>query len=112
MIYHRPSVVGLMLWARYGLATGHPARSLTDVYARHLESPGTKGYSIAEARSLVAPFGACKIRSAVSFGDLLLGEAGQQHAGLGLTLAKKFWPRPVIRQLPLLGLYLLIEAKK
>ena len=112
MIYHRPSVVGLMLWARYGLATGHPTRSLTDVYTHHLESPGTKGYTIAEARSLVAPFGSCKIRSAVSFGDLLLGEVGQQHGGLVLTLAKKFWPRPVIRQLPMLGLYLLIEAKK
>jgi ubiquinone/menaquinone biosynthesis C-methylase UbiE len=112
MIYHRPSVIGLMLWVRYGLATGHPARSLTDVYARHLESPGTKGYTTAEARSLVAPFGAGEIRSAVSFGDLLFGEVGQQHAGLGLTLAKKFWPRPVIRRLPMLGLYLLIEAKK
>ena len=112
MIYHRPSVVGLLLWARYGLATGHPARSLTDVYARHLESPGTKGYSIAEARSLVAPFGACKIRSAVSFGDLLLGEVGKQHVGLGLTLTKQFWPRPLIRRLPMLGLLLLIEAKK
>ena len=112
MIYHRPSVVGLMLWARYGLATGHPACSLTEIYARHLESPGTKGYTITEAQSLVAPFSACKIRSAVSFGDLLLGEVGQQHVGLGLTLAKQFWPRPFIRRLPLLGLLLLIEAKK
>ena len=112
MIYHRPSVVGLMLWARYGLAAGHPARSLTEVYARHLESPGTKGYAIAEARSLVAPFGGGKIRSAVSFGDLLLGEVGQRHAGRGLTLAKRCWPRPVIRRLPMLGLLLLIEARK
>jgi ubiquinone/menaquinone biosynthesis C-methylase UbiE len=112
MVYHRPSVVGLMLWARYALATGHPACSLTEVYARHLESPGTKGYTIAEARSLVAPFGAGQIRSAVSFGDLLLGEVGQQHAGLGLALAKQFWPRPFIRRLPMLGLLLLIEAKK
>ena len=112
MIYHRPSVVGLMLWARYGLATGHPACSLTEIYARHLESPGTKGYTITEAQSLVAPFSACKIRSAVSFGDLLLGEVGQQHVGLGLTLAKQFWPRPFIRRLPVLGLLLLIEAKK
>ena len=112
MIYHRPSVVGLILWARYGLATGHPARSLTEIYARHLESPGTKGYTIAEAQSLVASFSACEIRSAVSFGDLLLGEVGQQHVGLGLTLAKRFWPRPFIRRLPQLGLLLLIEAKK
>ena len=24
MIYHRPSIVGLMLWARYGFAAGRP----------------------------------------------------------------------------------------
>jgi ubiquinone/menaquinone biosynthesis C-methylase UbiE len=112
MIYHRPSIVGLMLWARYGLAAGHPARSLTDIYGRHLESPGTKGYTVAEARQLVAPFGASKIRSEVSFGDLLLGEVGQQHGGRLLTIAKQFWPRPLVRQLPALGLLLLIEATK
>lgn len=112
MIYHRPSVVGLMLWARYGLAAGRPSRTLTDVYARHLESPGTKGFTVAEARQLVAQFGTCEIRSAVSFGDLLLGEVGQQHIGRGLTIAKRFWPRPLVRRLPALGLLLLVEAKK
>jgi SAM-dependent methyltransferase len=112
MIYHRPSVVGLMLWARYGLAAGHPACSLTDVYARHLESPGTKGYTVAEGRHLVAPFAAAEIRSAISFGDLLLGEVGQQHSGRGLTIAKRLWPRPLVRRLPALGLLLLIEARK
>ncbi|MHB1593667.1 MAG: class I SAM-dependent methyltransferase [Streptosporangiaceae bacterium] len=112
MIYHRPSIVGLMLWARYGLAAGHPARSLTDIYACHLESPGTKGYTAAEARHLAEPFGACQIRSAISFGDLLLGEVGQKHAGPGLVLAKRLWPRRLIRRLPALGLLLLIEARK
>jgi ubiquinone/menaquinone biosynthesis C-methylase UbiE len=112
MIYHRPSVVGLMLWARYGLASGHPARSLTDIYAHHLESPGTKGYTIAEARALIAPFRAGQLRSAVSFGDLLLGDVGQQHASRGLAAAKLLWPRPLIRRLPALGLLLLIEARK
>lgn len=112
MIYHRPSIVGLMLWARYGLATGHPACSLTDIYARHLESPGTKGYTVAEARGLVASFGASQIRSAVSFGDLLLGDAGQQHTGRSLTIAKQLWPRPLVRRLPGLGLLLLIDARK
>jgi hypothetical protein len=35
--------------------------------------------------------GACDIRCAVSFGDLLLSEADQQHASLGLTLARRAW---------------------
>jgi hypothetical protein len=76
------------------------------------ESPGTKGYTVAEARRLTAPFGACVIRSAVSFADLLLGEVGQQHAGRGFAIAKRFWPRPLVRRLPALGLLLLIEARK
>jgi SAM-dependent methyltransferase len=112
MIYHRPSFVGLMLWARYGLAAGHPSRTLSYIYGRHLESPGTKGYTVAEARRLASPFDSCEVRTAVSFADLLLGEVGQQHAGRGLTIGKKFWPRPLIRRLSALGLLLLVEATK
>jgi len=112
MIYHRPSIVGAMLWARYGLATGHPARSMQEIYSHHLESPGTKGYTVSEARRLVAPFSQCDIRCAISFADLLQGEVGQQHASPVLTLARRFWPRPLIRRMPKLGLLLLIEARK
>ena len=112
MIYHRPSIVGAMLWARYGLATGHPARSMQEIYAHHLESPGTKGYTVSEARRLVAPFSRCDISCAISFADLLLGEVGQQHASPVLTLARRFWPRPLVRRMPKLGLLLLIEARK
>ena len=112
MIYHRPSIVGLTLWARYGLATGRLNLSLTEVYARYLESPGTKGYTVAEAYRLLPPFSTCEIRRAISFGDLLLGEVGQQHAGIALALAKRLWPRPIVRRLPALGLLLLIEARK
>ena len=112
MIYHRPSIVGLMLWARYALAAGHPTRSLTDVYACHLESPGTKGYTVAQARELVARFRAHDVRRELSFGDLLLGEAGQRHQGFPLAAARALWPRPLVRRLPALGLLLLIEARK
>ena len=112
MIYHRPSIVGAMLWARYGLARGRPARSLQDIYAHHLESPGTKGYTVAQAQRLVASFGSSDVRCAVSFADLLLGEVGQQHRGPLLTLGKRVWPRPLISRMPMLGLLLLIEARK
>jgi ubiquinone/menaquinone biosynthesis C-methylase UbiE len=112
MIYHRPSIVGAMLWGRYGLATGHPARSMQEIYAHHLESPGTKGDTVSEARRLVAPFSRCDIRSAIGFGDLLLDEVGQQHASPVLTLARRFSPRPLVRRMPKPGLLLLIEARK
>jgi SAM-dependent methyltransferase len=108
VIYHRPSIVELMLCARYGLATGHPVGTLNDIYTRH---PGIKGYRVGRARHLVAPFDASKIASAISSGDLLLGEVGQRHAGRGLVIARRIWPRPLIRRLPALGL-LLIEAWK
>jgi len=52
MIYHRWSLTGLMLWAWYGLLRGRPATSLNEIYRRHLESPGTKAYTRAEAEAL------------------------------------------------------------
>ncbi|MGC4007143.1 MAG: class I SAM-dependent methyltransferase [Pirellulales bacterium] len=49
MIYHKYALTGYMLWARYGLFKGRPGRSLDDIYAAHLESPGTKAYTLDEA---------------------------------------------------------------
>lgn len=113
MIYHERSVVGALLWLRYALLRGRPWRSLTDVYRDHLESPGTKAYTVKEARSLFAEFDRVDIEVQLSFGDLLQGSVGQQHRGLILTTAKKLWPRRLIRGfLRRYGLYLLIEARK
>ena len=41
MIYHTWSMIGLMLWVRYGLLRLRPWRSLKSIYAEHLESQGT-----------------------------------------------------------------------
>ncbi len=112
MIYHRPSLVGLMLWSRYALLGGTPRRSVNDMYAEHLESPGTKGYTIAEGRDLVRLFTRADVRPQVSLGDLLEGAVGQQHDSSFLRIAKKIWPRPMVRRLNSLGLFLLIEAVK
>ena len=46
MVYHHPSLTGLMLWLRYGLGRG---RSLRQTVFEQLESPGTKTYSDREA---------------------------------------------------------------
>jgi SAM-dependent methyltransferase len=56
MIYHRWSIVGFMLWGRYAMMAGKPWRSLTEIYAEHLESPGTKAYASAEAAAMFADF--------------------------------------------------------
>lgn len=113
MIYHKWSLIGLMLWVRYALLRLQPWRSLADVYATHLESPGTKAYSKAAARQLFHDFHDVKIRIELSHGDLLSSEAGQRHRGMLLRIARMVWPRALIKWLaPGAGLFMLIEARK
>jgi SAM-dependent methyltransferase len=113
MIYKHRSLVGAMLWLRYGLLAGRPLRPLRELYARHLESPGTKAYSCAEARGLFAGFASVAMRSELSPGDLLTGAAGQRHQGLLLSAARRVYPRGLVRRtLRGLGLFLLIEATR
>lgn len=113
MIYHKWAFVGFMLWARYALLALRPWRSLGSIYASHLESPGTKAYSYAEARKLFGYFSHVAISTRLSHGDLLSSQAGQRHAGALLTVARRLWPRWIIRTLfSRLGLFMLIEARK
>jgi SAM-dependent methyltransferase len=62
MLYARHSWVALALWARYALLVGKPRRTLTDVVADHMESPGTKAYTDRELRSLFSDFGDVRLR--------------------------------------------------
>jgi len=113
MIYHKWSMIGLMLWLRYALLVGRPWRRLRRIYAEHLESPGTKAYSYSEARQLFAQFNNVRISTPLTHGDLLESDVGQRHRGFWLTLAKALWPRWFIRHfLPRAGLFMLIEARK
>lgn len=113
MVYHTWSLTGLMLWTRYGPLAGKPFRSLGDIINQHLESPGTKAYTVRQANQLFERFEAVNIAVQLSHSDLLLGEVGQGHQGLLLALARRLWPRSVIRSLgQRLGLFLLIEGRK
>ncbi len=113
MIYHKWSLVGFMLWIRYALLGLQPWLSLRDIYSRYLESPGTKAYSTVEARQLFSAFREVGIRIVLTHGDLLESMAGQRHQGALLSLARKIWPRSLIKRLlPGLGLFMLIEALK
>ena len=113
MIYHKWSLLGFMLWIRYALLHGQPWLSLKDIYARYLESPGTKAYSTGEARQLFCAFADIRIRTVLTHGDLLESMAGQRHQGALLSIARTVWPRRLIRRfLPSLGLFMLIEARK
>lgn len=113
MVYHKWSMVGLMLWLRYALMAGRPWRSLRSLYAMHLESPGTKAYSVAEAKELFRKFKIIKILTPLGHADLLQSDVGQRHRGKALALAKRIWPRWFIRRfLPWAGLAMLVEVKK
>jgi len=113
MVYHKWSMVGFMLWIRYALLGMRPWLLLSDIYSRYLESPGTKAYSVTAARHLFSAFSEVKIRTVLTHGDLLESQAGQRHQGALLSLARKIWPRSLLKRFfPGLGLFMLIEARK
>jgi SAM-dependent methyltransferase len=113
MIYHKHCMVGYMLWARYGLLGLRPLRSLNDIYAHHLESPGTKAFTVQEARRMFYDFSSVAVDIKLSLGDLLQGAVGQRHRGGLLTAAKRLWPRWFIKKfLRNHGMAMMIEAVK
>ena len=113
MIYHKYSFVGFMLWFRYAFLKLKPASSLAKIYSRYLESPGTKAYSVREARELLKEFRNIEIQIVLTHADLLNSLVGQQHQGFFLNVARLIWPRWVIRTFfSNCGLFMLIDATK
>ncbi len=89
MVYHTWSLVGLMLWARYGLLRGRPLVGLEEIYSKWLESPGTKSYTKEEAASLFYGADSVECRVELTHGDLLESGAGQRHEGRALDLMRR-----------------------
>jgi len=110
MIYHHPSLTGLMLWLRYGVLRGKSLRQ--SVYA-HLESPGTKTYTQNEAQSLLAGFENISMRQVFSPGDLLLNQPSARYQSSIYRLIWKLYPQRLMRMIGRnWGLFLLISARK
>jgi ubiquinone/menaquinone biosynthesis C-methylase UbiE len=113
MIYNKWSLVGYMLWTRYALLRMRPWITLTQVYSRHLESPGTKAYSVGAARRMFNAFSSVDIQIYLTHGDLLSSSVGQRHRGVLLTAARALWPRRLLRACARgHGLFMLIHAVK
>ena len=113
MIYHSRSIVGYMLWLRYALFRLKPFLTLREIYDKYLESPGTKAYSVEEARQMFSSFTNVEITTILTHADLLTSEAGQRHRGKLLVLAKQIFPRAIIKKLlPGHGLFMMIKATK
>ena len=113
MIYHTYSFVGYMLWVRYALFRCKPFTSLKTIYSKYLESPGTKAYTVKEAKKLFKNYSTTEVETVLTHGDLLSSNAGQRHEGKLLDIARKIFPRNIIKLFfPSHGLFMLIKATK
>jgi SAM-dependent methyltransferase len=54
MLYARHSWVTYGMWVRHALLSARPWRGLSDVLSEHMESPGTKAYTVRELRAMFA----------------------------------------------------------
>ncbi|MEE9400039.1 MAG: class I SAM-dependent methyltransferase [Dehalococcoidales bacterium] len=70
MLYHRHSLVAWQLYLLFGVLALRPYRSLKDILANHHESPGTKAYTVAEARQMFSAFKELDIRVRLTPYDL------------------------------------------
>jgi ubiquinone/menaquinone biosynthesis C-methylase UbiE len=73
MVYNRHSLVAGQAWLVYAALRGQPMRSLADVLAHHMESPGTKGYTAAEASALFGDARAVSVETVVTPYDMRVG---------------------------------------
>ena len=113
MIYHVPSWTGLMLWAVHGAARLRPWISPRRAIYEHLESPGTKAYTLAEARALMRGFEDIELETALLAGDLLAMRPSARYQSPVHRLLWAVYPRRLIRRFGArLGLGLLIRARK
>ena len=113
MIYHKHAPVGWMLWTRYALLK--PFMGLNEIYSQYLESPGTKAFTVKEAKHLAKKFTNFDVNIVLSSGDLLLGDSGNRHKGYLLNIARIIYPRFLIRWLAKIfpiGLFMLITIRK
>jgi ubiquinone/menaquinone biosynthesis C-methylase UbiE len=100
MLYHRHSLVALQLYLLFGLFALRPFRSLQDIIASHHESPGTKAYSVAEARQMFSAFKELEIKVRLTPYDLRYKR-------------DKYLPRWVAKLIPQrLGWFMVIRGQK
>ncbi len=110
MLYHHPSITGILLWLRYGFLRGQSIRRC--VYQR-LESPGTKTFTCNQVLALMRHFESAGIDQVLSPGDLLLHQPSSRFRGPSYRVLWKIFPRALVRTFgKKLGLFLLITARK
>ena len=115
MIYHVPSWAGLLLWIQHCLLKARPWLSMKYAIFNHLESPGTKSYTIREAREMLRAVGFDdeQLSTKLAPGDLLTMKPSAKYHGFLSRWIWKIYPRWFVRMFgDRFGTALLIEARK
>jgi ubiquinone/menaquinone biosynthesis C-methylase UbiE len=113
MIYHVRSWVALTLWLIHCAGRLRPWRSPRWAIYRYLESPGTKAYTVREARRLFSRFSRAEIRTQLGHGDLLRMRPSEKYQSRLHRLLWQLYPRWLVRRTGnRFGLAMLIEAVK
>jgi ubiquinone/menaquinone biosynthesis C-methylase UbiE len=115
MIYHVPSWTGLLFWLQHGLARAKPGKTQKEVMFSHLESPGTKSYTLTEAKEFLTEIGfrgAC-VSSKLGPGDLLTIKPSEKYQSPFFRFVWLVYPRWLVRLCgDKYGLYLCMTARK
>jgi ubiquinone/menaquinone biosynthesis C-methylase UbiE len=97
MLYHRHSLVALQVYFRFGLLA---FESLKSALANHLESPGTKAYTVTEAKRMFSMFEDLRINVQFTPYDFRWGR-------------NRYLPRWISRFVPIsIGWFLIIQGRK
>lgn len=106
MIYHRKSILAYLFWIKHALLKGKLNKTVADVLWEHMESIGTKAYTIREVREILKDerIEGLKVYSVLTYYDKLL-RFGKPMQLAASVLAKLFGGDKV-------GWFLLVEFKK
>lgn len=95
MLYHKYSWVTLKVYLLHGLLGLRPFASLDRLLADHMESQGTKAYTIAEVQAMFAAFEGVAVEPVLTCYDTWRGYEGR---GGWLALARRLWPAWLVQQ--------------
>ena len=115
MVYSNFSLTGIMLYLLKGFFRLNIFTSQEKIIYDHLESPGTKSYSIKELRKILNSFGFKKIKidKKLGSGDLLLFEPSKKYErNFIFPILFKIYPRFILKYFNFLGLLLMAEFEK
>lgn len=115
MIYHIPSWGGLVVTASHAVKGRTLRVGMRSAIFENLESPGTKAYTIGEARRLLEAVGLSDIsvRAKLSTGDLLTMKLSSRYDTGVYRVVQRLYPRWLVRRLgDRFGLNMLVEASK